>query len=50
MAVVFKQKGEELMLGPLSFVNHSYWQNGVYVIDQGWDTLKTKTANEKAIS
>ena len=33
---VFKRKGEELMLGPLSFVNHSCLPNAVYVIDQGW--------------
>ena len=33
---VFKRKGEELMLGPLSFVNHSCWPNSVYIINQGW--------------
>ena len=31
---VFKRNGEELMLGPLSFVNHSCWPNSVYVLEQ----------------
>ena len=32
---VFKRKGEELMLGPLSFVN-SCLPKSLYVINQGW--------------
>ena len=33
---IFKRKGEELMLGPLSFVNHSCWPNAVYIVKHGW--------------
>ena len=32
---VFQRNGAELMLGPLSFVNHSCWPNSLYVKSHG---------------
>ena len=37
---VFQRKQEQLMLGPLSFVNHSCWPNAVYVFRNELMSLK----------
>ena len=38
---VFQRKKEQLMLGPLSFVNHSCWPNSVYTINRDVMSLRS---------